>query len=122
MTITAQLRAEAATILRICPRVPSRIPFELVAHICAQCMMAGATRAFMFTILYDKANDKTLLHIGTANTFFSLNTERTLGDLLGHFFRGKEQAILAGPPAEILIIPLEALKTRALGLITVQLS
>lgn len=120
MTITAQLRTEATTILRLCPRVPSRIPFELVTHICAESVIADATRTFMFTILYDKANDKTLLHIGTANTFFSLNTKCTISDLLGHFFRGKQQTIIAGPPTEVLAIPLEVLKTRTLGLVTVR--
>ena len=116
----AELRAEATSILHRCARVPSGVPFGLVAHICVEFLMAGGDRTMMFTILYDNQNNKILLHIGAANTFFSLNTERTLGDLLEYFFRGRKQEVIVGSPTEILGVPLEYLKSQALGHITVR--
>jgi DNA-binding transcriptional regulator LsrR (DeoR family) len=81
--------------------------------------MADGDRIMLFTVLYDRDYDKLLLHIGHANSFLQINEEGTLGDIIGHFFKGRTQEIVGEAPAEILTIPLAALKTQTLGLITV---
>lgn len=81
--------------------------------------MAGGERVMLFTVLYDRDYDKLLLHIGHANSFLQINEEGTLGDIIGHFFKGRTQGIVGDAPAELLTIPLAALKMQSLGPITV---
>jgi hypothetical protein len=117
-----QCHTEARDLLHRCNPPPSGWPLRFVAVISVRYLLPGVgggaggelERTMVFTLLHDDKLEKLLLHLGSTNAFFTLNKERTLGDLVCYFLRGKPLTV-KNSTEDLLAETLEALQPRYLG-------
>jgi len=124
----AECRLEARNLLHRCFPRASSLPLRIITTISVRYLLPGVgggelERTTMFSLLYDDKVGKLILQVGSTNVFFSLNTNRTLGDLIGYFLHGKPLTVndVGGSPMtdiakqDILNDTLETFETRHIG-------